>query len=280
MASGLMILLLNKATSLSGDFMGLAKEYEVEMIFGLETDTMDMEGRVLNRIPVDSLDARRLEKIIKRSTGDIEQVPPMYSAVKHRGKPLYKLARRGISVERKPRQVHIREITIKDIEKERLTLNIVCSSGTYIRTVAHDMGKSYGTGAVVSCLRRMRIGDMSVDSAAGILEIRDISRCGRLPRKSTWIISLQDFFSDYPSLTIKGDQILKVKNGSRLSPDMLQEKNRFFNKAETGKRLLPGIITVKTGDGRIAAIHRVAGIKGKDTGESEARAFTKSVVIF
>ena len=175
MASGLMIILINKATRLADDFLKLPKEYIAVIKFGVRTDSMDMDGNIIEKKPVDKLDMARIGPILKNHTGNIEQIAPMFSAVKHKGQPLYKWARKGIEITRKPRQVTVYGIYILENSGDLLTLRISCSSGTYIRALADDIGTAYGTGAALSGLKRTRIGNMDVIDACGIDEVISLS---------------------------------------------------------------------------------------------------------
>ena len=275
-----MVLLLNKATSLSHDFLTLSKEYTAEIRFGMRTDTMDMEGNITGKTEVNELDLEKLGKILEGFTGRIRQVVPMYSAVKHRGRPLYEFARKGVDIKRRPRPVDISEIKILKQDKYLLTLKIKCSSGTYIRSLAHDIGIEYGTGAVLSKLRRTKIGNMYVGTAAGIGDIKDMGGCKELPSNLSWLKSLYDIFNEYPSLSVRQDYLKRIRNGSRLTAEMVEKKSEILSIMKTGVKTFPDIITIRSADGKIIAIHRMLQGTEKNNIKSLDEDLTKSVVIF
>jgi tRNA pseudouridine55 synthase len=154
LASGVLPICLGEATKISGFLLDADKRYVTELQLGRRTDTADSEGQVIETRPVQPLNRKQIEKILSRFKGEIEQVPPMYSALKHQGRPLYELARRGQTVERKPRLISIYALELLDFGKDSLVLDIYCSKGTYVRTLAEDIGEALGCGAQVTRLRR------------------------------------------------------------------------------------------------------------------------------
>jgi tRNA pseudouridine55 synthase len=165
-ATGVLLVCLGEATKISSYFLDLEKEYTTTLKLGERTDTLDTEGTVVERVEDFSVTESQVEEVLKKFRGDIEQVPPMYSALKRSGTPLYKLARKGIEVERPPRKVHIAELELTGFAPPLLELRITCSKGTYIRTLADDIGASLGTGAHITGLRRLRIGHFRAEDAA------------------------------------------------------------------------------------------------------------------
>ena len=163
-ATGLMLLTFGEATKLSQFLLDSDKRYSAVFRLGQSTTTYDSEGEVLQTRPV-SVSRREVEQALKRFEGEIEQVPPMYSAIKQGGQALYKLARAGIEVERAPRRVVVRELRLLAFEGERLEVVIACSKGTYIRSLAHDLGEVLGCGAHVAALRRLAVGTVAVERA-------------------------------------------------------------------------------------------------------------------
>lgn len=163
-ASGLLPLCFGEATKVSQFLLDAEKRYAAVLRLGATTATFDVEGEVLLRRPID-VTAQAIERTLRAFEGDVEQTPPMYSALKHNGQPLYELARRGIEVERAPRRVRIRAIELQAFEGDRVALEVTCSKGTYIRTLAHDIGERLGCGAYVEELRRLAVGSLSLDRA-------------------------------------------------------------------------------------------------------------------
>jgi tRNA pseudouridine55 synthase len=145
--------------------MALEKEYEGELELGAVTASYDAETPVLERRPVTGITAADIETAFGRFAGIQQQLPPMYSAVKQNGKRLYELARKGVVIERAPRTVEIRSIRVTGIEMPRVSFTVVCSKGTYVRTLADDIGAALGCGAYLTGLRRTRIGEFSVRDA-------------------------------------------------------------------------------------------------------------------
>lgn len=164
-ACGVLALLLNKATKLSSEVMALKKTYRAEVTFGLRTSTGDAEGEVVETSETQP-DSVRLSAAIGKFIGEIEQTPPMAAAVKVEGRRLYELARKGIEIERKPRKVRIDRIETLDFHeragRRRALLEISCSGGTYIRTLAEDIGREVGSAACLSFLIRTAIGPFAV----------------------------------------------------------------------------------------------------------------------
>lgn len=163
-ATGLLPLTFGDATRISQFLLEADKRYRTVFRLGQSTNTYDAEGEVTQVRPVDVTRAQ-VGRVLERYTGEIEQLPPMFSAVKLGGVPLYKLARAGQDVARASRRVVIRRLELLELHDERLTLEIVCSKGTYIRTLAHDIGEALGCGAHIAALRRLTVGGLSVEDA-------------------------------------------------------------------------------------------------------------------
>jgi tRNA pseudouridine55 synthase len=161
LASGVLPLCLGEATKFSQYLLDADKAYVTEARLGMTTTTGDAEGDVLESKPV-NVTLEQVESFLPQFTGDIEQIPPMYSALKHEGQPLYKLARAGETVERKPRSVTINQLKILGLEGDRLRLEVHCTKGTYIRTLVEDLGNALGCGAHVSELRRIQAGPFNL----------------------------------------------------------------------------------------------------------------------
>jgi tRNA pseudouridine55 synthase len=167
-ATGLLILCTAGMTKSLDEFMGLEKEYEAEISLGARTPSYDGETPVVERKGTSDVTEERVRTVIAGFVGTQQQIPPMYSAAKVGGRRLYKYARQGIEVVRRPREVHIRSITIDRIEIPTVTMTVVCSKGTYIRSLANDIGDRLGCGAYLSALRRTRIGPYHVRDARSI----------------------------------------------------------------------------------------------------------------
>lgn len=166
-ATGLLPLFFGEATKLTQFLLNADKRYWTVFRLGVSTTTYDSEGEVTATRPV-SITQRDVERALTRFHGEITQIPPMYSAIKHQGEALYKLARAGVEIERKPRPVTIHEIRLVNLEKELLTLEIACSKGTYVRSLAHDLGEALGCGAHVVQLRRLSIGHVDIEKSVSL----------------------------------------------------------------------------------------------------------------
>jgi len=268
-----MILLINKATRLSDYFLRLSKEYTAVIRFGLQTDSMDCDGKVIEKTGIDKLDSKKLSEILEGFTGTIRQVPPMFSALKYKGSPLYKLARKGVEVPREPREVKIHNIEVISIEGRDATVKIGCSSGTYIRVLAHDIGNAYGSGAMLESLRRTGIGDMSVEDSCSVDNIIGTCSGEQLPQDMECIRSIDKLFSKGPHLYIKEEYVDKVRNGSRICRSMLDKSPALRSDAKESMKPLKGLTDVRTVSGELVAIHALL----PENGDKD---FTKSVIIF
>ena len=171
LATGVLPLCFGEATKFSQFLLDADKAYTSTFILGAETDTGDSEGSIVASSDASHISAADIEQVLPRFRGDIEQVPPMYSALKQNGQPLYKLARAGVEVERKSRPVHISELDVLAFragKQAQVDVHIGCSKGTYVRTLAEDIGKALGCGAHVGALRRTRAGPFTLDNAVSL----------------------------------------------------------------------------------------------------------------
>ncbi len=179
LASGLLPLFLGEATKMSGFLQSHDKSYEFDIALGISTDSDDSQGKVLSKRPLpESLSEETLRSLLTRFVGDQMQEPPMYSAVKQKGVPLYKLARKGMTVDRAPRPVTIYSLELQGWSAGILSLRVHCSKGTYVRVLARQIGEALGCGGHVSRLRRLSIGSFSVEEAVG-LEVVESSWNGK-----------------------------------------------------------------------------------------------------
>lgn len=164
-ATGLLVLVIGRATKLSERLMGDDKEYEGTLHLGVTTDSQDADGKVLAENPVPPLTAAQIEEVFATFRGDLLQTPPMVSAKKIAGVPLYKLARKGKEVERKPRMIHVFRLDILRAAPPEVDFRLLCTKGTYVRTLCHDLGEKFGCGGHLSRLRRTASGRFHVEKA-------------------------------------------------------------------------------------------------------------------
>ncbi len=166
------MILVGRATKKFDAFADLEKEYMAEFRFGTETDTHDITGKVVRQVDrLPPLSEAEFKKVIEKYLGEIEQIPPSFSAIKHKGRRLYEYARKGMEVEAKPRKVRISRLDVLSFQWPVVRLRIVCSKGTYIRALARDMGKDLGVGAIVERLTRTRIGSFRLEDAVELQQL-------------------------------------------------------------------------------------------------------------
>lgn len=178
LATGLLPLCFGEATKFSADLLDADKTYEADLLFGVVTDTGDAQGAVVSTHPVSFAQAD-LDGALQGFVGQISQIPPMYSALKRDGKPLYQLARQGIEVERQPRLVTINELQLLAFSGDRCSLRVACSKGTYIRTLAEDLGRVLGCGAHLTALRRVAVGPLRIADALSLDQLIELPEAQR-----------------------------------------------------------------------------------------------------
>jgi len=239
-ATGVLVLLVGRATRLAQFFFEDEKDYRGEMILGTATDTQDAEGKVVSTATVTGITAADVERAFAGFVGAIEQVPPMVSAIKHEGTPLYVLARRGVTVPRQPRQVHVRRLELVAYREPAAEFEVTCSKGTYVRTLAHDVGVALGCGAHLGRLSRERVGRFRIGDAAGLDEVSragsDLGRVG---------LSMFDACDSWPVLEVDPDELSAIATGTAIEVE--------------GARLAgPGALVRITPDGEaLAAVGRL-----------------------
>src|SRR5215475_11642278 len=175
-ATGLLLITVGRGTKIQDLLMSEDKEYAGTFVLGVTTDTQDRQGQVIQQRPVPVLDENQVRAAFEKFRGDFYQTPPMVSAKKHGGVPLYKLARQGKVVEREPRFVHVYRYTIDQIALPDVDFSVLCSKGFYVRTYAHDIGDALGCGAHLKSLRRTKSGRFDVANAITVDEIKNITR--------------------------------------------------------------------------------------------------------
>ena len=208
LASGLLPLLFGEATKFAQYGLDASKEYVGDVRLGSATDTGDAEGQVLERRPVD-VDNAQLALALARFRGDIEQVPPMHSALKHDGKPLYALARAGQSVQRTARPVRVHELELIARKQDLLRLRIRCSKGTYVRQLAVDLGLALGTVAHLEALRRTAVGGFRIEQS---VSLDDLQALGGEAREA-WLLPPDSLLEDLPRLDLEEEQATRFING-------------------------------------------------------------------
>lgn len=210
LATGLLPLCFGAGTKFSQISLDADKAYEATLLLGVTTTTGDAEGEVLERREVQATRAQ-IEAACAQFTGEIDQVPPMYSALKHEGRPLYEYARAGISIERPARRVTIHSIDILDWQADRLSLAVRCSKGTYIRTLAEDLGRVLGCGASLSALRRTGSGPLAVDQAISLDALAALTETER----EALLRPPDALLADWPALRLSSEEASRFLTGLR-----------------------------------------------------------------
>jgi len=254
----------------------LRKEYITDIKLGLVTDTLDMSGKIIAEKRVEKVDSRKVLSALDKFKGIISQIPPAYSSIKYKGKPSYKYARKGNFLSLKPKLVHIYNIELVSFKEDLITIKVNCSSGTYIRSLAYDIGNLLGCGASVSKLRRTSIGDYRLEDSIDIGSFVKENFQERNPELNTFIISLEKLLDKSGEVQVIDEFKQRIKNGAPI-------KGNMINRAETIDYDLfrPGcLLKVRDGDKNLLAIHKIL---SKDIfGElvDDNLKLTKSMVIF
>ncbi|NMB08876.1 MAG: tRNA pseudouridine(55) synthase TruB [Tissierellia bacterium] len=224
-ASGVLILCIGKATRISEYLLNLDKEYIGELTLGIETDTQDKEGKILN-YSQKIVRTSDINDAFKKHTGWLEQTPPMYSALKHKGKKLYQLAREGKVVERKPRKTFIESLKVLNIENNRQILfKVKCSKGTYIRTLCDDIGKSLGTYGYMSYLIRIQVGSFHISNSYSIEYINNLKE----QELNTIINPMDESLSFIDSIYINSKYYNSIINGAMVPANNILGKTHKVN---------------------------------------------------
>jgi len=222
MATGVLLVCLGQATRISEYLVEGTKAYRAWIHLGQETNTWDAEGEVVETLPVPALTRADIEAACRAFRGEIDQEPPMFSAIKQGGKPLYKLARQGVKVERPLRQVQIHELDILSWDSPILVLDVVCSKGTYIRSLAHELGRALGTVGHLEKLVRTRVGNFDLDGAISLKQLQEA--------EDTWtdqLYSMVQALGHIDAVEVSSECKLQLQHGQTIelgqkTADMLQ----------------------------------------------------------
>jgi tRNA pseudouridine55 synthase len=214
LASGILPICLGEATKFSSYLLGANKTYRATCRLGETTTTGDAEGEVVERRPV-TVDATQIEQSLTQFVGEIEQIPPMYSALKHQGKRLYQLAREGKQVERKARRVTIYQLALLTCSGNSLSFEVSCSKGTYIRTLAEDIGVALGCGAHLTALRRTAVDSFVEQDAITIERLQLLEQQGR-DQLDDLLLPVTRAVVQFPELTLDASSSLRISQGKRV----------------------------------------------------------------
>lgn len=213
LASGLLPVCLGEATKLSAFLLDADKYYRGVCKLGVRTTTADAEGDVIETRPVGAIDETTLRRTLDEFVGEIEQIPPMHSAVKHQGQPLYRLAHKGQEVERKPRRVTIHSLELVRFEGDEVEIDVHCSKGTYIRTLAEDIGERLGCGAHLAQLRRTGVGPFTLEGAITLEEVEALAEEEGLEALDQRLLPLEQALADWPALELSENLTFFVRQG-------------------------------------------------------------------
>ncbi|MFC1600007.1 tRNA pseudouridine(55) synthase TruB [Patescibacteria group bacterium] len=217
MAEGVLIVALSEATKIIEFMMQHDKAYSAEIILGSESTTYDAEGE-LKKVGSQKPDFDEVQAVIESFEGEVDQVPPIYSALKINGKKAYELAREGKKVEMKSRKVTIHDIVLIDYKYPNLTIDVECSSGTYIRSLAHDIGKKLETGAYLNALKRTKVGHFLVEDS---VKLEDLEEDGL----DKHLIPIEALSINFPSLEISRNELNKLNLGQFIEREDIKEEN-------------------------------------------------------
>jgi tRNA pseudouridine55 synthase len=246
MASGLLPVCLGEATKFSTDLFSADKSYEAEVLLGVITDTGDCEGEVTSRRNID-VTREEVTAVLARFTGALAQSPPMYSALKRDGKPLYEYARAGVTVERVPRSITIHSIVLLNFAADRFTISVNCTKGTYIRVLAEDIGATLGCGATLAALMRTRVGGFDLSQAMTLAALEQLPE----GRRADCLLPVDCLASDAPAIALDAGAAARILQGqaAQLEPRtgigglvrLYGPEKRFLGLGElhTGGRLVP-----------------------------------------
>jgi tRNA pseudouridine55 synthase len=223
-ATGVLPICLGQATRVIEYLFDHAKTYRAELKLGVTSDTYDSEGKTITECDASRVNREQIETILTRFRGIIQQKPPMYSALKHQGQPLYKLAREGIEIDREDRPVSIYRLEIVDFNSPVLTLEIECSKGTYIRSLANDIGKALGCGAIMQGLVRTSVGDFKIADALTLEQLEEAFKQGTGEKH---LYAADYALQNFPALIVNHEQQCSLVHGMPVAIPVVGDTNEL-----------------------------------------------------
>jgi tRNA pseudouridine55 synthase len=214
MATGVLLICLGQATRVSEYLMAGVKRYRATILLGTTTDTYDAAGKAVATGGRTNYTRAEIEAGLARFTGRIDQVPPMYSALKRDGQPLYKLARQGETVRREPRSVEVYELELVDWSQPSLIIAVTCSSGTYVRALAHDLGQLLGGGAHLAALVRLGSGRFGLEDAVSLERLEEAFQHGQ---EESYLMAIDEAVLDWPAMIVDSDKARRIAHGQAVS---------------------------------------------------------------
>ncbi len=235
LATGVLLVCVGRTTRLSEYLIGQNKRYQTTIRLGQETNTYDAEGEITAEKPV-NINESAIQEALNHFRGPIAQVPPMFSAIKKDGQPLYKLARQGVEIERPSRNVTIHELALLNWSPPNLQLDILCSSGTYIRSIAHDLGQQLGCGGHITVLRRMAIADFSIDTATPLADLTADNWLEKLHPPDIAVAHL-------PAVEFSNEEAVRLQQGQRIASEDVTASTDQLARAYNADGLFIGLVT-------------------------------------
>lgn len=240
-ASGVLLVCIGKATKIAEFLVGMKKYYQGEMILGISTDTQDSEGKIIQKREVGTdIDENRIKDIFQKYEGTINQMPPMFSAAHYKGERLYRLARKGIEVKRNLKKVKIYQLNLINFYQKLnpiVKFEVICSKGTYIRTLCNDIGDELGCGAHLSNLVRKKVGNFNIEDSLNLEELKKEKALGK-----RYLISIDSALEELNKITVKSEATKTVLNGGVISSEQIVEIPEGL---KTGKNEFVKIFDVK-----------------------------------
>lgn len=250
-ASGVLVILVGPAVRLSEFVSAADKRYQATLRLGTSTDTYDAEGEIMKSASVEDLTEEQFEETLQNYKGEIEQTPPPYSAVKVKGRKAYEHARKGEEIELKPRKIKVYNLEILEWAPPETVIDVYCSSGTYVRSLANDLGEDLGTGAYLIGLRRTKSGRFTLRDAVPLRQLQDAFLTSEWYR---YLIPAAEALGDWPGIELNEEQVEKVRHGHRIpagedAMDLIDPNNHPY--VEEGSQ---GLIRAVTEQGDLVAI--------------------------
>jgi len=251
-ASGVLVVCIGQATKIAEFLVGTKKHYQGEMILGISTDSQDSEGKIVQKREVGTdINEKRIKDIFQKYEGTICQIPPMFSAVHYKGERLYRLARKGIEVKRSSKKVKIYQLNLIDFYQRVnpiVKFEVICSKGTYIRTLCNDIGNELGCGAHLLNLVRKKVGNFSIEDSLNLEELKKAKALGK-----RYLISIDSALEGLNKITVKSEATKTVLNGGVISSEQIVEipeglktrKNKFVKIFDVKGNLLSIATSVK-----------------------------------
>lgn len=215
-ASGVLVILIGPAVRLSEYVSASDKRYQAVVRLGASTDTYDADGRIVSTSPVDKLNEIQFEEALQSFVGEIEQIPPPFSAVKVKGRKAYEMAREGEEIDLAPRRIKVYSLELLEWAPPEVVIDVYCSSGTYVRSLAHDLGEKLGCGAHLIGLRRTKSGRFTLRDAVPLRRLREAFEDGNWYQ---FLIPAAEALSDWPAIELTQDQVEAIRHGHRVSSE-------------------------------------------------------------